>query len=73
MGGEYSTHRNAYKILVEKSEAKRLFGRPRHRWKEIIKMDRSEIGWEGAEWIHVAQDRDECRAVVNTVMNLRVP
>jgi hypothetical protein len=56
---------------VEKPERKIPFGRPRRRWEYVIKMDLGEIGW-GVEWIQLAQDRDRWRAVVNTVMNLRV-
>jgi hypothetical protein len=65
--------RNAYRILVEKPEGKRPLGRPRRRWVDNIKMDLREIGWDGMDWIHLAQDRDQWRALVNTVMNLRVP
>jgi hypothetical protein len=52
---------------------KRPLRRPRLRWENNIKMYLGEIGWEGVEWIHVAQDRDWWRALVNTVMNLWVP
>jgi hypothetical protein len=65
--------RNAYKILVEKPEGKRSLGRPRRRWVDNIKMDVREIGWDGMDWIYLAEDRDQWRALVNTVMNLRVP
>jgi hypothetical protein len=65
--------RNAYRILVGKPEGKRRLGRPRRRWVDNIKMDLTEIGWDGVDWIDLAQDRDQCRALVNTVMNLRVP
>jgi hypothetical protein len=66
--------RNAYRILVGKPEEKRLLGRPRHRWVDNIKMDPREIGWDGMDWIELAQeDRDQWRALVNTVLNLRVP
>jgi hypothetical protein len=65
--------KNAYKILVGKSEEKRPLGRPRRRWEKNIKVDLREIGWEDVDWIHMAQDRDRWRAVVNTVMNLWVP
>jgi hypothetical protein len=58
---------------VGEPEGKRPLGRPRCRWAENIKMDRREIGWDGMEWIDLAQDRDQWRAFVNTVMNLRVP
>jgi hypothetical protein len=65
--------RNAYKILVGKPEGKRPLGRPRRRWMDNIKMDLREIGWNGENWIDLAQDRDQWSALVNTVMNLRVP
>jgi hypothetical protein len=52
---------------------KRPFGRPRNRWVANIKMDLTEIGWDGVDWIELAQDKDRWRALVNTVMNLRVP
>jgi hypothetical protein len=64
--------RNVYRVLVENLEAKSPLGRPRRRWYDGIKMDLTEIGWGGVEWIHLAQDRDQWRAVVNAVMNLRV-
>jgi hypothetical protein len=59
--------RNAYRILMGKPEGKTPLGRPRRRWVNNIKMDLREIGWDGA------QDRDQWRALVNTVLNLRVP
>jgi hypothetical protein len=65
--------RNAYKISVVKREGKRPLGRLNYRWEDNIRMDLREIGWEGVDWIHLAQDRDQWRAVVKTVMNLRVP
>jgi hypothetical protein len=65
--------RNAYRILVGKPEGKRPLGRPRLRWVSNIKMDLGEIGWDGRDWIELAQDRNLWRALVNTVMNLRVP
>jgi hypothetical protein len=65
--------RNAYRILVGKPEGKRPLGRPRRRWENNIKMDLREIGSAGIDWIDLAQDRDRWRALVNTVMNLRVP
>jgi hypothetical protein len=65
--------RNEYRVLVGKPEGKRPLGRPRRRWEDGIKMDLTDIGWEGGvEWIHLAQDRDRWRAVVNTVMTLCV-
>jgi hypothetical protein len=65
--------RNAYRILVGKSEGKRPLGRPRRRWVDNIKMDLREIGCNGVDWIDLVRDRDQWRALVNTVMNLRVP
>jgi hypothetical protein len=65
--------RNGYRILVGKPEGKRPLGRPRRRWVDNIKMNLGEIGWDGVDWIELAQDRDRWRALVNTVMNLRVP
>jgi hypothetical protein len=64
---------NAYKILVRKPEGKRPLGRPRRRWVDNIKMDFRDKGWDGMDWIELAQDRNQWRALVNTVMNLRVP
>jgi hypothetical protein len=64
---------NAYRILVGKPGGKRPLGRPRHRWVDSIKRDLREIEWNGMDWIDLAQDRDQWRALVNTVMNLRVP
>jgi hypothetical protein len=66
------TKRNAYRILVGKPEGKRPLGRSRHRWEDNIRMDLREMGWGGMDWIDLAYDRDQCRALVNTVMNLRV-
>jgi hypothetical protein len=65
--------RNACRILVGKQEGKRPLGRPRRRWVNNIKMDLREIGWGCMDWIDLAQDRDRWKALVNTVMNLRVP
>jgi hypothetical protein len=59
--------------LVEKPEGMRPLGRPRHRWVDNIKIYLRETGWDGMDWIDLAQDRDQWRALVNTVMNLRVP
>jgi hypothetical protein len=63
----------ACRILVGKPEGRRPFGRPRRRWVDNIKVDLRETGWDGMDWTDVAQDRDQWRALVNTVMNLRVP
>jgi hypothetical protein len=65
--------RNSYRILVGKPEEKRPLGRPRRRWVDNIKIDLREIGWDGVNLIDMAQDRDQWRALVNTVLNLRVP
>jgi hypothetical protein len=65
--------RNAYRILVGKPEGKRTLGRPSRRCVDNIKMDLKVIGWDGVDWIELTQDRDQWRAFVNTVMNLRVP
>jgi hypothetical protein len=64
--------RKVHRVLVGKPEGKGPLGGPRRRWEDGIKMDRREIGWGGVEWIHLAQDRDRWRAVVNAVMNIRV-
>jgi hypothetical protein len=65
--------KNAYRLLVGKPEGKRPLGRRRRRWVDNIKINRREIGWDGMGWIDLAQDRDQWRALVNTVMNFRVP
>jgi hypothetical protein len=65
--------KNEFKILVGKPEVKKPLERPRRRWKDNIRMDIKEIGWEGFVWVYLAQDRDQWRTLVNTVMNLRVP
>jgi hypothetical protein len=65
--------RNAYRILVGTPEAKRPLGRPRRRCEDNIKMDLGEIRWVSMDCIDLAQDRDQWRDLVNTVMNLRVP
>jgi hypothetical protein len=55
------------------AKGKRPLARPRRRWVENIKMDITEIGWNGMDWIDLPRDRDHWRALVNTVMNLQVP
>jgi hypothetical protein len=75
MGGACGAHgevRGAYNILVGRSEGRRPLGRPRRKW-EDIKMDLREIGFRDVDWIHWAQDRERWRALVITVMNLRLP
>jgi hypothetical protein len=63
---------NAYRILMGKPEGKRPLRRPRSRWVDNIKMDLREIGWDDMHWIDLAQDREKWRALVKTVINLRV-
>jgi hypothetical protein len=65
--------RYLYRILVGKSERNRLLGRPWRRWEDNIRMHVREIWWEVVDWMHLTQDRDQLRVLVNTVMNLRVP
>jgi hypothetical protein len=65
--------RNAHRILVGKPEGKRPLGRPRGRWVDNINIDFREIGWDCMSWSDLAQDRDQWRALVNTVMNFWVP
>jgi hypothetical protein len=64
---------NAYRILVGKPDGKRPLGKPRRRWVDNIKIDLREIGWDGMDWIDLAQDSAQWRTLVNTVMNLQVP
>jgi hypothetical protein len=64
--------RKVYRVLMGKPEGKRPLGRLRRRWKNGIRMDLREIGWGSVEWIQLARDMDRWRALVNTVMNLRV-
>jgi hypothetical protein len=65
--------RNAYKIFVGKSEGKSSLGRPRRRWVNNIKTDLRVIGWDDMDCIDLALDRNQWRALVNTVMKVRVP
>jgi hypothetical protein len=76
LGRACSTHgekQTAYRISVGKVEGKRPLGRPRRKWKNNIEIHLREIGCGDMDWIDLAQDRDRWRALVNTVMNLRVP
>jgi hypothetical protein len=65
--------RGLYRVLEGKPERKIQLGRPRHRWKDNIKLFLLEMGWRGMGWIALAQDRVRWRAVVNKVMSLRFP
>jgi hypothetical protein len=61
------------KFFIGKLEGKRPLGRPSRRWEGNIRMDLWEIGWEGVDWMHFAQHKNQWRAVVNTVMKIQVP
>jgi hypothetical protein len=65
--------RGFYRVLVGRPEGKTPLGRPRRRWQDNIKLDLREIGFDGTNWIRLAQDRVQWRAFVNTTMNLRFP
>jgi hypothetical protein len=76
MGATYSTNgekRNAYRLLVGKPEGKRPLERPRRRWMDNIKMYLVEVRWGDVVWIGLVKDRNRWRALVNSVLNLRVP
>jgi hypothetical protein len=64
--------RNAYRLLVGKPEGRRPLGRPRRRWVDNIRMDLVEVGWGDVDWMGLAQDKDRWRALVNSVLSLRV-
>jgi hypothetical protein len=65
--------RNADRLLVGKPEGRRPLGKPKRKWLDKIRMDLVEMGWSDVDWIGLAQDRDRWRALVNLVLNLRVP
>jgi hypothetical protein len=68
------TKKNVYRLLVGKPEGKRQLGRPRRRWVDNIRMDLGEVEWgDVVDWIGLAKDRNRWRALVNSVLNLRVP
>jgi hypothetical protein len=64
---------NAYRVLVGKVEGKRPLGKPKHSWVDISRMDLVEVRWGNLDWIGLAQDRNRWIALVNSVLNLRVP
>jgi hypothetical protein len=65
--------RNAYRLLMGKPEGKRPLGRTRRRWVDNIRLDLGEVGWGDVDWIGLAKDRNKWKALVNSVLNLRVP
>jgi hypothetical protein len=65
--------RNAYRLMVGKQEGMRPLGRSRRRWVDNIKRDLGEVGWSDVDWIGLAQDRNRWRALVNSVLKLRIP
>jgi len=69
----YGDRRGVYRVLVGKPDGKRPLGRPRHRWEDDVKIYLQEVGCGVVDWITLAQDRDSWQALVNAVMNLRVP
>jgi hypothetical protein len=76
MGGPCSTNwekRNAYRLMVGKPEGKGPLRRQRRRWVDNIRMDLGEVGWGDVDCIGLAEDRNRLRALVNSVLNLRVP
>jgi len=71
--GAYGEGRGVHRVLVGKPEVKRPLVRPRRRWENNIKMDLQEVGGDFEDCMELTQDRDSWRALVSTVMNLRVP
>jgi hypothetical protein len=72
-GSTYGGDKRDIKISVGEFEGKRPHGRQLRRWEDDIRMDLREIGWEGVDWMRLAQDRDQLRALVNAVMNFQDP
>jgi hypothetical protein len=71
--GRIGEGRVVHRVLVGKPEGKRPLGRPRRRWEDNIKMDLREVGGGCGDWMELTQDRDRWQALVNKVMNFRVP
>jgi hypothetical protein len=71
--GRYGEKRNAYNLLLRKRKGKRTLGRRRRRWVDNIRMDLGEVGWGDVDWIGLAKDWNRRRALVNSVLILRVP
>jgi hypothetical protein len=71
-GARMEEKRNAYRLLAGKPEGKRPLGRPRLRWVDNIRMDLGEVGWGDVDWIGLAEDRNRWRALVISILNLRV-
>jgi hypothetical protein len=69
----HGEQRRPHRILVGKLEGRRPLRGPRHKWEDNIKMDLRDIGWGGTYCLDLAQDRDKCRALVKTLMNIWVP
>jgi hypothetical protein len=65
--------KNSYKVPVRNTEGKRPLGRPGRRWEDNIRVNHRKIVWDDVDWIHLAEDRDQCRALVHAIMNLLVP
>jgi hypothetical protein len=65
--------RGLYRVLVQKPEGKRPFGKPGRGWEDNIKMDHQEVGCEDMDWVELVKDRNRCQTVVNAIMNLLVP
>jgi hypothetical protein len=72
-GALHQEMRNAYRILIGKPYGMGPLRRPRHRWGDNVRLNRRETGWDVMEWMYLAQDTDQWCAVVNTVINFRVP
>jgi hypothetical protein len=65
--------RNTYRLLVGKQEEKRPLGRPKRRWVDNIRMNLGEVGWSEVDWIDLTKDRNRWRALVNSVLKVRLP